>query len=228
MEDSTIAVEPSTFEMLVQHRELGEAACEHPERAARLLPRLAAISALGLVAYALVQGAVLSVGPSGAQPLGLEQASFPVRALALFLAYAAGIFGAQVAALPSAYFYALQAGIRTHAWRIAAEAMRAQATAAVVLLGLLPVYLAAGLGVGLGHADSGTTMLVHGMIGYTLPFVGGLAGTVGLARAFVRIARGASSEGSRSPWPVMAVLAWSALFTSLAPLAVARVLHTLS
>lgn len=228
MEDAPVTAEPTTFELLVQHRELAAAACEHPERAARMLPRFVGVSVLGIAAYAVVQGAVLSVAQSSAQPGGLLESGFGMRALVIFAAYAAGLFGAQVASLPSAYFYALQAGIRTHSWRIAVEAMRAQATAAVVLLGLLPVYLAAGLGVSLSGPDQDAELLIHGMVGYTLPFVGGLVGTFGLFRAFTQIAQAARADSVRSPWPAMAVLAWAALFTAMAPLGVVRVLNLLN
>lgn len=224
MEDALDTERISTFELLVQRRELAAEACAHPESAARLLPRLVGVSAAGILAYAVVHGTVLTLTDSTFQPVGLVQQGWATRVATLALAYGAGLFGAQVVSLPSAYFYALQSGVRTHGWRIAVEAMRAQASAAVVLLGLLPVYFAAGLGTIAMSLHSSTNFFVQGVVGYTLPFVGGLVGTAGLVRAFSQIAAENQPTGSRSPWPVLLVLAWSALFTALAPLGVARVL----
>ncbi len=144
--------------------------------------------------------------------------------VAVARAYGLGFFGAQVAALPSAWFYALLAGIRQPAWRVAGEAMRAHATTSMVQIGLLPVYFAAALG--LVFLDPG----LHGAgrvavgFGYLIPFVSGLAGTTAMYRAFTRqlAATRLDPEASRSPAPSLLVFAWSLLFTAMAPLGVAH------
>lgn len=228
--------EPALSELLLKEPEALDALCGDAESTASLLPRLVGISALGLGAFALVQGG-LAAGP-GAElmaPFSAESAhvGLPRAVGVVFLSYAAGFFGAQVASLPSAYFYALLAGVKTHSWRVAAEAMRSQATSSLVLLGLLPVYLAVALGLAMG-ADPVTStfgeretarFVLH--LGYLLPFVAGLSGVRSMHRNFLGLVRGARKDGERTPMPTLLVLAWSMLFAVLAPLGVLRALHEL-
>lgn len=179
--------------------------------AAGVLPRLVYVSMGSLLAYAAVMGLLtLPTAPSF---------DVPLRVL---YAYGGGFFGAQVAALPSAWFYALLAGIRQPAWRVAAEAMRAHATTSMVLLGVLPVYLAAALGAAvLDPFDDGPAHLLY-LLGFSVPFVAGLAGTFAMYRAFGRLVQQTRQDpdAPRTPTPALLVLAWSALFTTMAPLGV--------
>lgn len=217
----------SVVDLLIRRRDLMDEAVTDRDAAARLLPRLVGISVVGVAAFSVVQGGLLTLEGAAVWPAGVSETS-PLKAMgSVFLAYSAGLFGAQVASLPSAYFYALLAGVKTHGWRVAVEAMRAQATSATVLLGLLPVYFAVALGVALGFDDLQWFWrnLVIGVGGYTLPFVAGLGGVVAMLRAFTQLVRGPQVEGvARSPMPVLLVLSWSVLFTAMAPLAVWRVL----
>ncbi|MCB9759841.1 MAG: hypothetical protein H6739_08410 [Alphaproteobacteria bacterium] len=220
---------PDVVELLIRRRDEADAACADVEQATALLPRLVAVSTVALGAYAVVHGGMLSLAED---PLFLDAltARGPLPTIGVvFLAYVAGLFGAQVASLPSAYFYALLTGIRTHGWRVAVEAMRAQATSAVVLLGLLPVYLAVGLGFSLssGGVGEGFRILAIDLLGYTLPFVAGLAGVITMGRAFSALVREARPEPGRRAMPLLLVFAWSVLFTALAPLGVWRVLSVL-
>lgn len=219
--------EPALIDMLLREPAAADVRCADPDAASQLLPRLIGISLAGLGAFAVVQGAL--VAAPGPWPGAGAPADTPRAIAVVFCAYAGGLFGAQIAGLPSAWFYALLAGLRASTWRIAVEAMRAQATAATVLLGLLPVYLAAGLGIRLVDAPELLEALVIGLIGYTLPFVAGLAGTIGMYGAFSRMVAEARARGeaTNTAVPLLLVFAWSVLFTAMAPLGVWRILTTM-
>lgn len=189
----------------------------HPDSAFALLPRLVGLGVTGLVAYSVVQTLLVHL----AGPDLVPDASVLAVGARIGSAYLFGFFGAQVAGLPSAWFYALLAGIRTDAWRVTVEAMRAQATSAIVLLGLLPVYLAVGVGVTMVDEDALEFMVVA-CGGYSLPFFAGLWGTAAMYRSFRRLVERerARAEAPRTAMPSLLVLAWAMLFTAMAPLGV--------
>lgn len=190
-----------------------------PGGVAAVMPRLVTVSVTATVAHALALAVV------GHQ---LDHHDILARTLELSQAYGLGFFGAQVAALPSAWFYALLAGIRQPAWRVAGEAMRAHATTSMVLLGLLPVWFAGALGA--TWLDQGHYLplisMGAGALGLALPFLAGLAGTRALYGAFRRqvAERRRDPEAARSPAPLLLVLAWALLFTTMAPVGVAHFL----
>lgn len=229
--------DPDVFELLLRQRDRADEVCAEPASAAALLPRLLAVGVVGVGAFALAQGLVLGRldHPHFLEPL--TTGSLPWRVLVIFAAYELGLMGAHVAALPSWYFYALLTGIRTHGWRLAVEAMRARATAALALLGILPVYVAAALGLSLlvpegsGGGLNAALILVTSA-GFCLPFVAGLAAPAGLLRTLLRLAEQSDAvrpEASRRrarPW--LMALAWTVLFASMAPLGVGRALVALA
>lgn len=225
---------PNTVALLLRDRDRCDALCAQPDAAARLLPRFIGVAALGIAAWAGVQGLLLSLCVNDLAVPGLTGEPAWFTAGVLFLAYEGGLMGAQVAGLPTFSFYGLMAGFQTHPGRIATESLRARATAAVVLLGLLPVHLAVGLGLVLffdqpsavGAFWQGLLLLGGGMV---LPFVAGLAAPGSLVRVFRGLARAAAErpDGERRPMPVLLAVAWSAVFTVMAPLGVFRIVHLL-
>ena len=214
-----MSVATPTYDLLLREREEADALCADRDGSAHLLPRFVLTGSAGVAAYAVVQALLLHMLPDSMAPTPAPAWT----AMFLFVAFEGGFLGSHVAGLPSYYFYALLAGIRTHSWRLVAESMRARATASVVLLGLLPVYLAAGLGLCLlAHAPGWqhlATAVVLGL-GYTLPFLAGLAAPVTLLRSFLHMSR--EQAGGRRAMPVLLTLAWTALFTVMAPIGVIR------
>ena len=232
--DLEAARQRSLVELLLRHRADADALCADRAEAARLLPRLLGLSTIAIAAFACVQGAVLGLSAQDVPPEGLVGAPLDVAIPSIFLAYELALTGAQVAGLPTFTFYGLMAGFQTHAWRIAVESARARATAAVVLIGLLPVYLTVALGLLLLHdAPSPAGEAWHGLVlvcgGFCLPFVAGLAAPASLLRVFRALAAASAQSrgGRRRPMPVLLAFAWSAVFTAMAPLGVFRVLHLL-
>ncbi len=219
---------PGVIDLLLRHRAIADDDCADAERAARLLPRLVLTTVGGVGAFSLVQGLLLTTA-AHAWPAGLAEAHPLLAVGGVFAAFEFGLMGTQIAALPTFYFHALLAGLRTHAWRITVESLRARATASVVLLGLLPIYLALALGFGLLAAGDSRWAELHSAVvlcGYALPLVAGLAAPLSLLRAFRRMA-GEREEDGRRPMPTLLVMAWSALFTVMAPLGIARMLGLL-
>jgi hypothetical protein len=221
---------PAMLDLLLREKETTDRLCADRDQAAALLPRLLAIGAASIAAWALVHGGLLLASQQSILPAALADAPPWWTPIVLFCALEGGLMGAQLAGMPSFYFYGLLAGIETHGWRIVAESMRARATAAVVLLGLLPVYLAVGLGLVLVFPDAAWDAralhsIVLGFGGTALPFVAGLAAPGSLYRAFRRMLAEGMPPGQtrRRPMPLLLVLAWSALFTALAPLGAWRI-----
>lgn len=205
-----------TFDLLVRDREAAYAECSEASRAARLLPRFIGLGLAGFLAHGAAMGLLHAVNPD---PLGGDDD--PVRFGArMFAAYAGAFFGTNIAALPTFYFHTLLAGVRTHGWRVSVEVLRAQATEATVLLGVLPAFLAAGVGAGLmGLNDWADTAEAFGFL---LPFIAGLPGSLGLLRTLRRLAGEAPDRphGQRNATPTLLALAWCVLFTVMAPVGV--------
>src|SRR5436189_250626 len=60
----------------------------------------------------------------------------------MIVAYSFGLIAATGVCLPSLYFYGLLSGIRLSMLDVVTHAMKAKATTAVALLGILPLYIA--------------------------------------------------------------------------------------
>jgi hypothetical protein len=102
---------------------------------------------------------------------------------ALFVAYDVGILAAIGVCLPSFYFYTLLAGVRITMLETVAHAVKGHAVAAVVLVGMLPIYVAVTLGLMVFQAPN---VWVHAFdyLLLALPFQAGIAGAVSLYRGF--------------------------------------------
>ncbi|HVW01543.1 MAG TPA: hypothetical protein VHB77_14420, partial [Planctomycetaceae bacterium] len=68
-------------------------------------------------------------------------------AVRLILAYNLGLIAATGICLPSLYFYGLLSGIHMTMLDVVMQSLKSKATAAVALVGILPVYVAIALGV---------------------------------------------------------------------------------
>ena len=203
-----------------------DALCADRAEAARLLPRLLGLSTIAIAAFACVQGAVLGLSAQDVPPEGLVGAPLHVAIPSIFLAYELALTGAQVAGLPTFTFYGLLAGYQTHAGRIGLERARARATAAVVLIGLLPVYLTVALGLLLLHGLRREAW--HGLVLVCGGFCCLRRGAGGTCQPAARLPRPRGRLGA-VPWRATpthagpAGVRWSAVF-AMAPLGVFRVL----
>lgn len=219
---TTTAV-PSVYELLVRDREAAWQACSDPQTSARLLPRLVGLGLLGTAAYATALGALQAMDFTEFHDLTATQ-----HGLRVFTSYAGAFFGANLAALPTFYFHTLVAGVRTHGWRVSVEVMRAQATQAMVMLGVLPMYFAAG--VGLLQLGLDQTWEAWRGFGFVLPFLCGLPGSIYLMQTFFRLAREnpPAPPAQRTAAPALLTLAWCSLFAVMAPVGVVGIWSALS
>jgi hypothetical protein len=155
-----------------------------------LIPRFLAISLVGFALFAIALVLLFDLAPLAALPHFLAvwwSAGGIGPGLSLALAYTTGLVAATGVCLPSFYFYCLLAGVRTSMLQVTAHAMKGMATSAVVLLGVLPIYVAVVLGMVVFEARPADLQYAV-YLGLVLPFVAGLAGVRSLYKGFVGLA----------------------------------------
>ena len=185
-----------------------------PAAATRMLPRLVALVVGGFAAQAACTGllwlAFTAAGPADAATLTARAA----------WAMTVGFFVAISAGQPGYWFHAVVLRVNPPPWRIALELVRVQAVASVALFAVLPLWVAACLGLWLVGGD-----LPDGWIlaGNALPWLSGVPGMLGLRRAFSRMA---TVRGVRNPGGVGVVLTgwWAIAFSVTAPITVLRLM----
>jgi len=140
------------------------------------------------------------------------------RAFKLTLAYTIGLIGATGVCLPSLYFYGLLAGVRMTMLDVVMHALKAKATAAIALIGILPVYAAFALGVILFDCAPATRELVF-HLGLALPFIAGVAGCQSLYRGFGNLPCDLSPtlQYQRQCFLRRLLMSWSLIFTAVSP-----------
>ena len=135
------------------------------------------------------------------------------------LTYTIGMVGALGLCLPSFYFYGLLAGVRASMLQVTAISLHALANTGMILMGLLPIYVGAILGlIVLGATDGPIYPFLIG-VGLLLPFLAGLATLRVMYRGFVDLVRTlpeARAE-SRAPMVRLLAVAWAMLYTAVAP-----------
>lgn len=135
------------------------------------------------------------------------------------LTYTIGMVGALGICLPSFYFYGLLAGVRASMLQVTAIALHALANTGIILMGLLPIYVGAILGIiVLGATDHVVYPLLVG-VGLVLPFIAGLVNLKVMYEGFVDLIRTLpqTRAASRAPMVRLLALAWAALYTAVAP-----------
>ncbi|MGE0755747.1 MAG: hypothetical protein AB7F89_01055 [Pirellulaceae bacterium] len=226
-------------EWILKDRLRLEGLIREPAEQAGLLPRFLAVCVGGFALYGVAMATLLQasgVWPQLASMAGLLEGEAramirfePVAgfgeiwasgsALHLIIAYTAGLIAATGICLPSLYFYGLLAGVRMSMLDVVVHSLKAKATAAVALVGLLPIYAALAMGMivlGVGGALRDGVLLV----GLTLPFIGGLWGTYSLYQGFLGLAdtMPPSLRCRRVCFLRRLVLAWAGCYTAVTPI----------
>jgi hypothetical protein len=191
-----------------------------------LIPSMLAIGLASFGLFALILAATLDSAPVAALPAPLVEwrASHRVAsAVALWLAYTLGFTLTIGVCLPSFWFYGLLAGIRASWLQVTAQMVKGQAATAMMLLGVLPVYLAAALGAMVFRAPPETLRLVL-WIGVGLPFLAGLWGVRSIYQGFLGLADTMPEErrSSRTWWLRWLTLACSVCYTAVCPVMILR------
>jgi|GEM_PF-703003 hypothetical protein len=141
-----------------------------------------------------------------------------IAALQLTAAYALGLIAATGVCLPSLYFYGLLSGVKMTMLDVVVHSLKSKATAAVALVGILPIYAALCMGMAIFGAPD---FLLHATLwlGLILPFIGGLWGTYSLYSGFEGICHTMAPDRRerRECFLRRLVLSWSAVYTAVGP-----------
>lgn len=235
------------IELILKRRDRLESLIRDPAQQASLVPRFLAIALVGFIFY----GAALSLvfTSAGQWPrltpiadliAGRDGAAIYFEAMPaaasglgrwldgsapkLIAAYAIGLVAASGICLPSLYFYGLLAGVRMTMLDVVLHTLKAKATSAVALVGVLPIYAALGLGIVIFHVPEPVRDATF-WLGLCLPFLAGLFGTYSLYRGFAGLASTLPAErrGIRAVFLERLVLSWGACYTAVTPI----MIHTL-
>jgi hypothetical protein len=186
-----------------------------------LIPSFLAVGLASFSLFALTLVLTLAAAPAAALPGFLADhwaAHRTASAVALWLAYALGFTMTTGVCLPSFYFYALLAGVRVSGLQVTAQVMRGQASTAMMLMGVLPVYLAAALGAVVFGAPP---EVLRGVLyaGLGLPFAAGLWGARSIYRGFLGLSDTLPPErrDDRECWLRRLTAACSACYTAVCP-----------
>ena len=178
--------------------------------------RLLALSLLGLGVHGLVVGFAAQIlhpelpylGPLGHPALWMP------------LAFVLAFIGALCVCLPSFWFYTQLSGLDASFRLVTGQALRAQATSAVLLLGVTPFYAAVVLGCAAGVLPDAPSVIA---VGLAAPFVVGLYGMRALYKGFCELASVLPiTHRRRGDFLRRMVLCWGAVYTAVAPVALYR------
>lgn len=175
--------------------------------------KLLLLSLLGLAIHGLTLGLAASALPHDAVGAFLSRGRAWLWAP---LSFAGAFVGTLGICLPTFWFYTQLAGLDASFRLVATQALRAQATTSVLLLGVLPFYAAYAMGAALHvfHPALVTT------VGLWLPFAVGLFGVVALYKAFVSLAQHLpKTHQRRGNFLLRMVVLWAGVYTLIAPIA---------
>lgn len=178
-----------------------------------IVQRLIGVSVLGLAVHGAVVGLVEDLLAGGQ----------PVAVLWMPFAFVIAFIGALCICLPSFWFYTQLSGLDASFRLVTAQALRAQATTSVLLLGVLPLYGAIALACALGVVQDGGGVV---RLGLFMPFVVGLAGLRAAYKGFITLAEVLPrTHERRGAFLRRMVLAWGAVYSSVAPVALWRLIE---
>ena len=234
-------------ELILKRRDRLERLIREPARQSQLLPRFLAISLLGFVLFGVAMSLVFSaagewprlaairdlVAGNAVRPVTFEPLAPGASRLShwldgsaptLIAAYAIGLVAATGVCLPSLYFYGLLAGVRMTMLDVVIHALKAKATAAVALVGVLPIYAALGLGIVIFDVPAPVRAVTF-WLGLILPFLAGVFGTYSLYRGFAGLTDTLPPDRRchRECFLRRLVLSWAACYTAVTPV----MIHTL-
>jgi hypothetical protein len=196
-------------------------------RQAEQVPRFLGIALASYSLFTVALLLILNAAPEGAYPRHL----LPIpasrwqdgSALGMLLAYNLGLVGATGICLPSFYFFSLLAGVRMSMLQLTGQVVRGKANSAIVLVGILPIYVAVVLGLVVFHAPSETLEWCL-YVGLILPFLAGLEGVWALYRSVLSMADTLPPErrDQRERFLRRLTLSWAAVYTAVSPLLIYR------
>jgi hypothetical protein len=212
-------VRPPMFDLVLRKPRLLDRVLWNEAALPKVIQELASLSVVGLAVYGLVVGVSAQLVRDRLWPGSFFLGGSPGvwMPLALVIAF----LGAICICLPSFYFFAQLSGLDASFRLVTAQALRGVATTGVLLLGAAPFYAAWVLGNVVGiFTDVEATLRV----GLVVPFAVGLFGVAAVDRAFRSMLDVLPvTHQRRGNFVRRMVLAWGALFTAVAPVALYRV-----
>jgi hypothetical protein len=200
-------------ELMLKDRHRLDELMRDESRQADLIPRFLGVALAGFVIFGIAATTVLNA--AGTWPAWVPAARWTdASGLNLVMAYTLGLVAAIGVCLPSFYFYGLLAGVKISMLHVTAHAMKAQAVSAVVLVGILPIYVALALGMIVFQVSAEWLNLTIA-IGLMLPFIAGLWGVRSLFVGFVRLYETISA--ARECFLRRLTLAWAGVYTVVTP-----------
>lgn len=230
---------PGLIELILKDRPRLDRVIRDPSLAAELLPRLLAVALGGFTLFGValaIEIAACGVWPAPTaistiladhggklvEFLPLDERIITPwregRAPRLVAAYDLGLIAAAGICLPSLYFYCLLAGVRMTMVDVVLHTLKAMATTAVALVGILPIYMAICLGVALlplWEPFRNVTL----WLGMLLPFIAGVWGMWSLYVGFTGLADtiDVCRRWERACFLRRLVLSWGACYTAVTP-----------
>jgi hypothetical protein len=222
--ESTLAL----VEMLLKDPGRLRRLAHDPARQRDLVPRFLLIAIVGYLIFSGMMVLLLNLATAAKLPAAGPLAVPPAQwsdgsAIALPIAYTLSIVLASCVCLPSFYFYSLLAGVRLTWLQIVAVVLKGTAFNAVILLGLVPIYLAVMLGMivfGAPPEALGWSLV----LGLMLPFVAGLWGlrSIYLGIADLAAAMPVEWRCQRTCLLRRLTLSWAAVYSAVLPVMIYR------
>jgi hypothetical protein len=207
-------------ELLLKNPARADALNREENGQAELIPRFLSIALASYVLFSVAMILILSSTPQGAELNRFLE--IPVvrwwngPALGLLTAYNLGLVAATCICLPSFYFFALLAGVRMSMVQIVGQVLRCKASSAIVLVGILPIYVAVVLGMVVFHIAPGILEAVL-YVGLALPFIAGLEGVRSIYRGVMGMAETLPPERRcrRECFLRRLTLSWATVYTAV-------------
>jgi hypothetical protein len=206
------------IELMLKDRKRLDALIRDESLAPELIPKLLGVALMGFTIFGIA--ATLIVNLESSLPPWVPRASWSDGTWAnLSLAYAVGLVAATGVCLPSFYFYGLLAGLKLSMLQSTAHATKCLAVTSMILVGVLPIYVAVSLGMIVFTAPAEWQRLTT-TLGLALPFLAGLWGVKTLFLGFTEF--GDSLPGSykaeRALFLRRLTVAWAGCYTAVTPL----------
>jgi len=217
-EEEMPAVRPSMFDLVLRRPRLLDRVLRDEAALPKAIQEMVSLCVLGLAVFGLVVGASAQLVRDQLIPGSFFSSGLP--AVWMPLAFVLAFLGAICICLPSFYFFTQLSGLDASFRTVTAQALRGVVTTAVLLLGAAPFYAAWVLGNVVGLFEDVETTL---QVGMAIPFLVGLFGIGSVYQGFRSMLSVLPvTHERRGNFVKRMVLAWGALFTAIAPVALYR------
>ncbi len=207
-------------ELLLKHPARVDQLARDEARQADMLPRLLAIVLVSFSMFSLALVLLLDNAAPNALPSVIRSnwTGGWRPAVSLWAAYTIGMVAASGICLPSFYFFGLLVGVKISLLQVTGHIMKGKASTAVMLLGILPIYVAVVLGMIVFHAPND---ILHNWlcVGLALPFLAGFWGAWAIYRGFLDMADTlpACRRERRTCFLRRLTVAWGAMYCAVTP-----------